>query len=63
MYHIWYGRHLRVNASEGCLTGLIKRHTIHNFKIKREVASADAVAAMSYPEKLLKINEDARPNI
>lgn len=46
------------NASEGWLTGFIKRHSFHNVKIKGEVASADENAAKSYPEKLLKIIED-----
>lgn len=46
------------NASEGWLTGFLKRHAFHNVKIKGEIASADENAAKSFPEKLVKIIED-----
>ena len=45
------------NASEGWLTGFLKRHAFHNVKIKGEIASADENAAKSFPEKLVKITD------
>nr|XP_022902385.1 tigger transposable element-derived protein 1-like [Onthophagus taurus] len=49
---------LALNASEGWLTGFIKRHAFHNVKIKGEVASADENAAKTFPDKLAKIVEE-----
>ncbi|XP_054746234.1 jerky protein homolog-like [Anastrepha obliqua] len=41
-------------------TGFLKRHALHNVKIKGETASADELAAKKFPEKLRKIIEDGR---
>ncbi|XP_053969040.1 tigger transposable element-derived protein 1-like [Anastrepha ludens] len=46
------------SASTGWMTGFLKRHALHNVKIKGETASADELAAKKFPEKLRKIIED-----
>ncbi|XP_039962466.1 tigger transposable element-derived protein 1-like [Bactrocera tryoni] len=46
------------SASTGWMTGFLKRHALHNIKIKGETASADELAAKEFPEKLKKIIED-----
>lgn len=43
------------NASDGWLTGFLKRHAFHSVKIKGEVASADVNAAKSFPDYLAKV--------
>lgn len=46
------------SASTGWMTGFLKRHALHNIKIKGETASADELAAKEFPQKLLKIVEE-----
>lgn len=46
------------SASTGWMTGFLKRHALHNIKIKGETASADTLAAEEFPQKLRKIIED-----
>lgn len=46
------------SASTGWLTGFLQRHSLHNVKIKGEVASANEPAAKEFPPKLAKIIED-----
>ena len=46
------------SASDGWLTGFLKRNAFHNLKIKEEIASADEKAAKTFPAELAKIIED-----
>lgn len=45
-------------ASNGWLSGFLKRNAFHNLKIRGEVASANQEEAKMFPEKLIKIIED-----
>ncbi|GFX42931.1 tigger transposable element-derived protein 1 [Trichonephila clavipes] len=46
------------SASEGWLTGFLKRNALHNIKITGESATADEGAAKIFAEELAKIIED-----
>ena len=48
------------SASTGWMTSFLKRHALHNIKIKGETASADELAAKEFPQELRKIIEDGR---
>ena len=52
-------KQLEFSASTGWMTSFLKRHALHNIKIKGETASADELAAKEFPQKLRKIIEDA----
>ncbi|XP_067136827.1 tigger transposable element-derived protein 1-like [Centruroides vittatus] len=48
----------KFSASNGWLVGFLRRHALHNLKIKGEAASADETAAKNYSKVLAKIIED-----
>ena len=46
------------SPSTGWMTSFLKRHALHNIKIKGETAFADELVAKEIPQKLGKIIED-----
>ena len=53
-------KQLEFLASTGWMTSFLKRHVLHNRKIKGETASADELADKELPQKLGKMIEDGR---
>ncbi|XP_069964571.1 tigger transposable element-derived protein 1-like [Bactrocera oleae] len=51
-------QNLKFSASNGWLTGFLRRQALHNVKVQGEAASADETAAKNYCKVLAKIIDD-----